>query len=247
VTIRNCFQIRLLTVYFILGTAGSFISLAGMACLSNNNEITEPALDVVGSSSGRPYDVVDFVQPAEPAVRNAAISTVRDCPMNIEANSAAWKIWQINRWVALNINYISDPLGHNYFAYACETLDTGGGDCDDFAILLASMYESVGLDAAIASIDTTGDGKIDHMTCLVYFAGSGEAFIEEEKEILEQVGMSTDARIICFDPEKSRLLPVKYASGIWVVADPTMAVVKEKVGYVAHKPYQATLVIDVGN
>jgi len=85
------------------------------------------------------------------------------------------------------------------------------------------------------------------MTCLVYYSGDGDSFIEEEKAILDMVGMSNDARVICFDPANSRLLPAKYTGGIWIVADPTMAIVKEKVGYVAHKPYLATLVIDVGS
>jgi hypothetical protein len=72
-------------------------------------------------------------------------------------------------------------------------------------------------------------------------------FIDEEKAILEKMGMSADARVICFDTANSRLLPPKYSGGVWIVADPTMAFVKEKVGYVAHKPYRATLVIDVGS
>jgi transglutaminase-like putative cysteine protease len=237
----------LLLLIVILAVTVGITNLAGEACIPRDDKMAEPALDIPRSSAERPDDVEHFVQPADPLVRDVAVSAVRDCPPDIEANDEIWKIWQINRWVALNISYVSDPLRHNYFAYARETIDAGGGDCDDFAILLASMYESVGLDAAIASIDTVGDRKTDHMTCLVYYPGEGEMFVDEEKEILGKMGMSIDVRVICFDTANSRLLPPKYTGGVWIVTDPTMAVVKEKVGYVAHKPYQAILVIDVGN
>jgi len=235
----------------ILGVSVGLLTFTGAACLPGggfpDNKTPEPAASLPQPSQQRPNDAGHYVEPADPLVRDIAVSAVQDCPAEIEANSEVWKIWQLNRWVAGNISYVSDPRGHNYFAYAHETLNTGGGDCDDFAILLASLYESVGLDAAIASIDTDDDWKTDHMTCLVYYSGDGDSFIEEEKTILDMVGMSNDVRIICFDPANSRLLPAKYTGGVWIVADPTMAIVKEKVGYVAHKPYQATLVIDVGS
>lgn len=235
----------------MLGALIGLLTFAGAACLPAegfpDSKTPEPAASLPQPSQQRPNDVEHYVEPADPLVRDTAVSVVQACPAGVEANSEAWKIWQINRWVAGNISYVSDPRGHNYFAYAHETLNTGGGDCDDFAILLASLYESVGLDAAVASIDTDGDWKIDHMTCLVYYSGDGDSFIEEEKAILDIVGMSSDTRVICFDPANSRLLPAKYTGGIWIVADPTMAIVKEKVGYVAHKPYLATLVIDVGS
>lgn len=235
----------------ILGASVGLLTFAGAACLPGggfpDSKTPEPAASLPQSSQQRPNNAELYVEPSDPLVRDTAVSAVQACPVDMEANSEVWKIWQINRWVADNISYVSDPRGHNYFAYAHETLNTGGGDCDDFAILLASLYESVGLDAAIASIDTDDDWKTDHMTCLVYYSGDGDSFIEEEKAILDMVGMSDDVRIICFDPANSRLLPAKYTGGIWIVADPTMAIVKEKVGYVAHKPYQAILVIDVGS
>jgi hypothetical protein len=48
-------------------------------------------------------------------------------------------------------SYVPDPRGIDYFMYANETLDigkgvgcAGAGDCDDFAILMAALVESVG-------------------------------------------------------------------------------------------------------
>ena len=252
----------------ILGSFVGLLILGGLACspdkvtpdgeppTSANNQVTpSPTGEEVmpGSrlpeSSGqeRPENVSDYVESTHSMVRDTAVLAVQGSPTDIDANSEAWKIWQINYWVANNISYVSDPKGNNYFAYAHETLQIKGGDCDDFAILLASMYESVGLDAAIANIDTDDDGKTDHMACLVYYPEDGESFIEEEESILEMLGLSQPVRVYYFDPANSKLMPEKYTTGIWIVADPTMAMAKDKVGYITHKPYKATLVIDVSS
>ena len=52
----------------------------------------------------------------------------------------------IKGWV-----YVSDPRGLDYFSYANESVNigdksdsTGAGDCDDFAVLMASLIESIG-------------------------------------------------------------------------------------------------------
>ncbi|WP_461459117.1 tetratricopeptide repeat protein [Methanothrix sp.] len=52
----------------------------------------------------------------------------------------------INGWV-----YVPDPRGTEYFNYANESVRQGGrsnctgaGDCDDFAVLMASLVESIG-------------------------------------------------------------------------------------------------------
>jgi len=234
-----------------LGLLVGLLILGGLACLpdkgTSDSEPPEPASSLPQSSEQqRTKNVIDYAESANPMVRDTAVLTVQDAPADIKANSEVWKIWKINYWVATNISYVSDPKGHNYFAFAHETLQTRGGDCDDFAILLASMYEAVGLDAAIANIDTDDDMKPDHMTCLVYYPEDGDTFIEEEKIILEAVGLGVQVRIIYFDPANSRLLPKKYTTGVWIVADPTMATDKDKIGYVAHKPYKATSVIDIG-
>ena len=251
-----------------IGALVGLLTLGGLACLPDSAgpaaESPAPAASQVGqlpadpdtpADSSRPQatepertnNVSDYFEPSHPRVRDAAVFAVQETPAEIEANAAIWKIWKINHWVANNISYVSDPRGHNYYAFAHETLEVGGGDCDDFAILLASMYEAVGLDAAIATIDTDDDLSLDHMTCLVYYQDDGEAFIEEETAILESVGLPPQVRVIYFDPVGSKILPQKYTTGVWIVADPTMAMEPDKIGYVMHKPYKATSVIDVGD
>lgn len=247
----------------ILGAFVGLLALGGAACLPDKaavnggavpEQVTSPLSDEYPASiptspqpSGQKQDdnVAQYVEPTNPMVRAAAVSAVQGAPEGIEANSEAWKIWQINYWVANNISYVSDPRRQDYPAYAHETLQIKGGDCDDFAILLASMYESVGLDAAIANIDTDQTGKADHMTCLVYYPEEEDSFIVEEKIILKKLGLGEGVRFSYFDQVDSKVVPKKYASGIWIVADPTMAAIKDMVGYISHSSYQATSVIDV--
>ncbi len=59
----------------------------------------------------------------------------------------------------------------------------GGGvpdyfDCDDKAMLLASLYRSVGFEASVVLLDTNGDGIIDHAMTVVRVPGEGELFAE---------------------------------------------------------------------
>lgn len=243
----------------ILGPFVGLLILGGLACSPDKgtpgSELPTPApseYTTSGPSLPQPSEqelineISEYVESANPIVRATAVSAVQDSPDEIEANSEAWKIWKINYWVDNNISYVNDPRGHNYFAYAHETLQIKGGDCDDFAILLASMYESVGLDAAIADIDTDDDGKADHMTCLVYYSKDGGSFIDEETIIIKKLGLNKALRIYYFNQAGSKLLPQKYTTGVWIVADPTMAIVKDMVGYITHRPYKATSVIDVG-
>ncbi len=194
--------------------------------------------------------LTDCTEPLNPVIRDKAISLVVDAPADLEVNSAPWKIWKIHYWVAKNISYVSDPKGQEYFAYAHETLETKGGDCDDFAILLSSLYEAVGLDAAIADIQTDNEGSKRHMACIVYWAGDSRSFLIEEKIVMEKIGVGDSAGptfLRFWDVGTARPLLAKYASGIWIIADPTMAIDKDTVGHVTQKPYSATSFSDIGN
>jgi len=197
----------------------------------------------------RTRSVGECVEPANPLVRNTAASTIQDAPKGVAVNSEAWKIWRINYWVANNISYISDPKGYEYFASASETLKVKAGDCDDFAVLLASLYESVGLDATIASIDTNMDSRVDHMSCLVFYPSTADSFMGQIKDLMSKLMVSSptgEIHIKYLDATKSKLLP-KYDRGIWVFADPPMAEVKDMVGYITHEAWEITSITDVGS
>jgi hypothetical protein len=193
--------------------------------------------------------ITECVLPLNVTVRDEAISAVAKTPYGISADSDAWKIWQIHYWVSENIVYVSDPKGHEYFAYADETLTAKAGDCDDSSILLASMYESLGLDAAVSYIDTDDDGESDHMTCLVYWSGDADSLLDEEKAILKKMRLTVPSGKIFIRFLEAANLPSemgKYDRGIWVIADPLMSDVKGMVGYITLEPYEVVEVIDVG-
>jgi hypothetical protein len=194
--------------------------------------------------------VTDCVLPMNVKVRDEAVSAVASVPYGISADSAVWKIWRAHYWVSENIAYVSDPKGNEYLAYANETLEARAGDCDDFSILLASMYESLGLDAAVSYIDTDDDGQSDHMTCLVYWAGEADSFLDEEKTLLKKMRKRVPTGNIFirfFEATDLYTEPGKYHQGIWIIADPLMVDVSGMVGYITKEPYETIEIIDVGN
>jgi len=102
-----------------------------------------------------------------------------------------------------NIQYISDPRGRDLWSEPRDTLQVGAGDCDDYAILLASLVESIGGTARIYMTDT-------HAFAAVY-AG-------DESNIENVIGSIQNY----YGP-----LPVYYTSdeyGYWLMMDPTSSV-----------------------
>ena len=98
-----------------------------------------------------------LIFPMDPIVRNTAIQTAKK-------HSGAYNIYQVCDlfdYVVDNIEYVSDPRGSEYKAKPSETLTAGGGDCDDHAILLAALIESIGGTPMIYLTE-------DHMFAAVY-------------------------------------------------------------------------------
>ncbi len=83
-------------------------------------------------------------------------------------------------------------MGLDYVAPPEETLRTLSGDCDDFAVLLTSMYISVGLRAAVALIDTNNDGVADHAATLVEVPLGKRELGERIPAVLQFLGASYD-------------------------------------------------------
>ncbi len=189
------------------------------------------------------------VEPFNPLIRDISVVQVTNSPSGISSDSISWKIWKINYWVAHNINYVSDPIEQDYFALASETILTRGGDCEDYAILLASMYESVGLDACLATIDTNEDKKPDHLSCLVYYPNTPADFLDDEKSIMKKLHLKSPTDTIGISHFKSdnfHKFP-KYSSGIWIIIDPLAGRVIDIPGYIEEElSYGALRVIDVG-
>jgi len=185
-----------------------------------------------------PEDLKKFVTIGDPTVRSKTLSVITDAPEGIEVDSQTWKIWKINYWVAHNIKYVSDPKGKEYIAYPNETLECGAGDCDDFAVLTATMYETVGLDATILLVDTDGDEIANHAACSVYYDKKFDEFIKEEEDIMDALHLTlpTGGETLYYNPK---------LGGTWVLIDPLSA--GDAAGYITHEPYIIVYEVNVGD
>lgn len=76
---------------------------------------------------------------------------VRNFAVFIVSNSDKDPVTSLYNYVRMNIKFVEDPE-NEYIAKPCETILSGGGDCEDHAILLASLLEAVGIDSKIISI-----------------------------------------------------------------------------------------------
>ena len=70
-------------------------------------------------------------------------------------------------FVQTAIAYQSDPGVFEYPRYPVETLVDEVGDCEDTAILYASLIRTLGHGALLVSVDTNGSGNANHMVVFV--------------------------------------------------------------------------------
>jgi len=87
------------------------------------------------------------VEPENPLVRDEAVGLVARYPGDYTID----QISSIYTYLKKDWHYVRDPRGVDYYMYANETLKVGAkancigaGDCDDFAILMSALVESVG-------------------------------------------------------------------------------------------------------
>ena len=91
--------------------------------------------------------VIDAVDFANPKVRNFALYATTKHFKEVKGYKLNRKMIQYfavfkeikNRW-----NYVNDPKGREYIAYASETLQHFSGDCDDHAILMVASIKAIG-------------------------------------------------------------------------------------------------------
>lgn len=105
-------------------------------------------------------DVVSGCDYFSAITRNQAIRLAAAHPGNYNLGQMA----NIFDYAKKNWKYVNDPLGREYVAKASETIGNDfTGDCDDFAVVLASMLMAVG-----------GDVRINY----AFQPNAGHAFVE---------------------------------------------------------------------
>jgi hypothetical protein len=101
--------------------------------------------------------------PMDPITRNAAVKLAarKEGPFHVEQVAEIWSAVR-GSW-----RYVNDPEGREYFATASETIQNGYvGDCDDFAITLASMVTAVGGKARVILMDGPDGGHAYTEACV---------------------------------------------------------------------------------
>jgi uncharacterized Zn finger protein (UPF0148 family) len=177
------------------------------AVLAIETEPATPEKQALLQSKGKiGYKVDSSAEAVDPLpVRAIAVKTV----------AAYEDTWQraaaIFEYIKQNVKYVPDPLKYDYVAPPLETLEAGGGDCEDQAVLYASMCEAVRIPVRLVicrSIDRKG-----HCLAQVNFGA-----VTNERAFLEKLKVFYKYRTTgkTFSWEKDE------AGQAWVFADPAM-------------------------
>jgi len=115
----------------------------------------------------RDYDEYVLNPLDDALMRTISQSLEFDCYFRTIKNALAF--------VQAGIGYQLDPTTFEYPRYPVETLVDGVGDCEDTAILYASLSRTLGHGALLAAVDTNQDGVSDHM---VVFVPVGDSYAD---------------------------------------------------------------------
>jgi transglutaminase-like putative cysteine protease len=102
------------------------------------------------------------------AVRDVAARVVSAVP----AKDWEGELCALFEFVRSAVRYTLDPNDIETIQGAAATLNMGYGDCDDFAVLLATLCECVGHPCCLAALGFESAGDYSHV--LVIASGAGE-------------------------------------------------------------------------
>ena len=91
--------------------------------------------------------IIDAVDFSNSKVRNFALSATRKNfnPTHQKGNKRLMiQCFAVFKEINSKWNYVNDPKGKEYIAYASESLQHFSGDCDDHAILMAACIKVIG-------------------------------------------------------------------------------------------------------
>jgi hypothetical protein len=144
-------------VHVLAGRSSSTASRIVRASEPERETVTQE----VGASSAQ--KIAAAIQPLEPFTRNTAVKIAarKEGPFHVEQVAEIWAAVR-QPW-----RYVNDPEGREYFATARESIENGYvGDCDDFAITLASMVIAIGGKARVVLMDGPRGGHAYAEACI---------------------------------------------------------------------------------
>ena len=160
-----------------------------VTCSLGDNQTVDLELNLTVGDLKKAFE--ERVDPviADPEVRNKAVYLAKEHPgdRTIDQVCSIYEYLRYgdemrNKWA-----YVGDPRGLEYFSYPQDTLSltetrSGTGDCDDFAILISALIESIGGQTRIVlAYDDEGSG---HVYSEVYLGRLGKTDQNAEKVIL---------------------------------------------------------------
>lgn len=95
------------------------------------------------------------------------ITLARRIMKNVPERDAREMIRSLQAFVRDRIKYVQDPRGLEMIQTPPRTLEIGTGDCDDKAILLATLLETVGFRTRFEAVGMN-DGPYSHVLMAVH-------------------------------------------------------------------------------
>jgi len=157
-----------------IGSAGpDFSGIFIYQNIVNTSQSGEALMNSSGSAPEvrRSAAIRDALDSHDPVTRDFAVSLIPQAHGGSFNLAQICDLWETvySRWT-----YVDDPSGDDYFSPASRTIALGfKGDCDDFAIVVAAMIESIGGSARIV---TAQNGTYGHAYPEVYVGDTLEEF-----------------------------------------------------------------------
>lgn len=129
-----------------------------------------------------PY--IDKIEIDNSSLRNYAYLIIQDCQMK----DKECVINKIYRYIIENFVYIEDPVNDELIKSPFETINDGGGDCEDLSILLNSLLENIGIKTFLVMNET-------HAYSLVYDVNSSIMWHEIENSFISHVEVKWGEKI----------------------------------------------------
>lgn len=143
--------------------------------------------------------IMDAIDPEDPITRNYALSLIDESHGGTRNIAQVCDIWEkcYTQWT-----YVSDPKGFEYFSSASNTIQLGlKGDCDDFAVLIASLTEAIGGTARVILAQGANGGG--HAYAEVYVTDNKADFDSIAHYICERYNCQSVAYHIEYDSDRT--------------------------------------------
>ena len=93
----------------------------------------------------------------KPIFRQLAVKIINSFPC--QHKNYDCYVYAIAKWIRDNIKYVKDIKGYETLQTPDNTLKIGGGDCDDHALLAATLFESIGMKTYFKIVGEKGKYK----------------------------------------------------------------------------------------